>query len=161
MLPRRDATGLRVGKAAREGAPSQKTCRSPASTNPSRKEDSVKRRLVAVVVAALTIVPSAAAARVHVRVEGRTHTIFGATAPLVDVKANALDALEAASNAGEFYYHVQQASFGSYVDQIGRYVAGGQNGWVFKVNGKLPPVGADQVTLHDGDSVLWYWASFD
>jgi len=31
---------------------------------------------------------------------------------------------------------------------------------VFKVNGKSPPVGADQVQLHDGDTVLWYWAQF-
>jgi len=120
----------------------------------------VKRRFFAVVAAALVIVPSAAAARVHVRVEGKTHTIFGATAPLLTVKANPLDALEAASNAGEFYYHVQQTSFGPYVDQIARYAAVGQTGWVFKVNGKSPPVGADAVALKDGDSVLWYWAQF-
>ena len=118
------------------------------------------RRLLVAFVAALVIVPSAAAVRVHVRVEGKTHTIFGATAPVVDVKANALDALEASSNAGEFYYHVQQTQFGPYVDQIARYAAAGQTGWVFKVNGKSPPVGADAVSLKDGDSVLWYWAQF-
>jgi Domain of unknown function (DUF4430) len=28
------------------------------------------------------------------------------------------------------------------------------------VNGVSPPVGADAVQLHDGDSVLWYWAQF-
>jgi hypothetical protein len=111
-------------------------------------------------VAALVVVPSAAAVRVHVRVEGRTHTIFGTTQPFVDAKLNALDALEAASNAGEFYYHVQQTSFGPYVDQIARYAASGETGWVFKVNGASPPVGADAVTLKDGDTVLWYWAQF-
>ena len=121
----------------------------------------MKRRLLAVLVAALVVVPSAAAVHVHVRVEGQTRNIFGATEPVLDVKANALDALEAASFAGEFYYHVQSTSFGPYVDQIGRYPAGGSNGWVFKVDGKSPPVGADQVTLHDGDTVLWYWATFD
>src|SRR5262249_21547131 len=47
-----------------------------------------------------------------------------------------------------------------YVDQIGRYPAGGSSGWVFKVNGASPPVGADGVTLRDGDTVLWYWAMF-
>jgi hypothetical protein len=120
----------------------------------------VIRRSLAVFVAALVIVPSAFAVRVHVRVEGKKQTIFGTTAPLVDVKANALDALEAASNAGEFYYHVQQTSFGPYVDQIARYAAAGQTGWVFKVNGTSPPVGADAVTLKDGDTVLWYWAQF-
>ena len=75
-------------------------------------------------------------------------------------KANALDALEASSNAGEFYYHVQLTKFGPYVDQIARYAATGETGWVFKVNGKSPPVGADAVSLKDGDTVLWYWAQF-
>ena len=76
------------------------------------------------------------------------------------MKANALDALEAASLAGEFYYHVVTASFGRYVDQIGRYPATGSTGWVFKVNGVSPPVGADAVTVKPGDRVLWYWATF-
>jgi hypothetical protein len=31
---------------------------------------------------------------------------------------------------------------------------------VFKVNGVVPPVGADQVKVKDGDTVLWYWATF-
>ena len=118
------------------------------------------RRLLVALVAALVIVPSAAAVRVHVRVEGKTHTIFGATAPVMNVQANALDALEASSNAGEFYYHVQLTKFGPYVDQIARYAATGETGWVFKVNGKSPPVGADAVSLKDGDTVLWYWAQF-
>ena len=118
------------------------------------------RRLSAAIVVALIVAPSAAAVRVHVRVEGQTHTIFGATAPYVNATSNALDALEAASKAGEFYYHVQQTSFGPYVDQIARYAAGGETGWVFKVNGASPPVGADAVMLKDGDTVLWYWAQF-
>lgn len=115
---------------------------------------------LAVLVAALLVVPAAFALRVHVRVEGRTQTIYGSAEPALSVKANALDALESASVAGEFYYHVQSASFGRYVDQIGRYLAGGSSGWVFKVNGVSPPVGADAVTLKDGDHVLWYWATF-
>jgi hypothetical protein len=115
---------------------------------------------LAVLVAALLVVPAAFALRVHVRVEGRTQTIYGSAEPTLSVESNALDALESASVAGEFYYHVQSASFGRYVDQIGRYVAGGSSGWVFKVNGVSPPVGADAVTLKDGDQVLWYWATF-
>jgi hypothetical protein len=117
--------------------------------------------LLAVSAAALLVVPAAlAAVRVHIRVEGKTQTIFGATEPALSVKLNALDALEAASAAGEFYYHVSTASFGEYVDQIGRYPAAGSSGWVFKVNGISPPVGADAVTLKPGDRVLWYWATF-
>jgi hypothetical protein len=117
-------------------------------------------RLLAVVVTALVFVPVAAAVQVHVRVEGMTRTVFGPTAPALDVKANALDALDAASVAGEFYYHLQSTSYGPYVDQVGRYAGAGETGWVFKVNGKSPPVGADQVKLADGDTVLWYWAQF-
>jgi hypothetical protein len=123
----------------------------------------VSRRLstvLAVATAALLLVPAALAVRVHVRVEGKTQTIFGSTEPTLTVKANALDALDAASLAGEFYYHVTLSSLGPYVDQIGRYAAAGSSGWVFKVNGVAPPVGANAVTLKDGDHVLWYWATF-
>jgi len=115
---------------------------------------------LAVSAAALLVVPAALAFRVHVRVEGKTQTIFGAAEPTLSVKANALDALESASRAGEFYYHVTVGGFGPYVDQIGRYPAGGSSGWVFKVNGLSPPVGADAVVLKPGDRVLWYWATF-
>jgi Domain of unknown function (DUF4430) len=131
----------------------------------------VLHRLSLVVVAlaaALVVVPAALAVKVHVRVEGKERTIFGSTAPLVDVTSmrasalpeNALDALESASALGEFYYHITTTSFGPYVDQVGRFPAVGQTGWVFKVNGVSPPVGADQVQLKEGDKVLWYWAQF-
>jgi hypothetical protein len=124
--------------------------------------------VVAALVAALFVVPAALAVKVHVRVEGKDRTIFGATAPLIDVTSpranplpeNALDALDSASVFGEFYYHLTPSSFGPYVDQVGRYPAVGQTGWVFKVNGASPPVGADQVRLTAGDTVLWYWAQF-
>jgi hypothetical protein len=115
--------------------------------------------LAAALVAALLAAAAAPAALVHLRVEGKTQTIFGATEPRV-VGTNALDTLMNAAAAAEFYAHVTTASFGSYVDQIGYYPASGQTGWVFKVNGVSPPVGADQVQLKDGDSVLWYWAQF-
>jgi uncharacterized protein DUF4430 len=116
--------------------------------------------LLAAFAAVLVLVPATLAARVHVRVEGKTQTIFGTTEPTLNVTATALDALEAASLAGEFYYHVAQTAFGPYVDQIGRYPAGASSGWVFKVNGIVPPVGADKVNVKDGDTVLWYWATF-
>lgn len=116
--------------------------------------------LAALVALAALLVPAALAARVSVRVEGRTQSIFGALETRFEAGPNAMQALDVASLRGEFYYHVTQSSFGPYVDQIGRHPAGGANGWVFKVNGASPPVGADKYELKEGDRVLWYWATF-
>jgi hypothetical protein len=113
------------------------------------------------VVAALMLVPAALAVDVRVRVEGQVVTIYGGTQPLIATGSTPLDALETASRISEFYYHVTQSSFGAYVDQIGRNPASGSSGWVFKVNGASPPVGADKLQLRNGDVVLWYWATFD
>jgi hypothetical protein len=115
--------------------------------------------VLGVLVLALAFASAALAARVQVRVEGRTQTIWGAAQPRLDA-ANALEALDVASTAGEFHYALAVSSFGRYVSQIGKYPAAGSGGWVFKVNGVSPPVGADQVQLRDGDVVLWYWAEF-
>jgi hypothetical protein len=115
--------------------------------------------LVAALVAALLVATAALAASVTVRVEGKTQTIFGST-PIGVQADNALQALDLASVLGEFYYLITHASFGDYISQIGKYPAAGSAGWVFKVNGVSPPVGADQLQLKDGDSVLWYWAEF-
>jgi hypothetical protein len=123
----------------------------------------LKRTLVlatAVAVAAV-LAPAALAVNVHVRVEGKTRTIFGPTEPIVDVPANALDALRTTATLGEFYLHVTTTSFGPYVDQIGLFPGAGNGGWVFKVDGVSSQVGADQAQLKDGDTLLWYWADFD
>ena len=118
------------------------------------------RRLIALsVLLALVLTPAALAANVKIRVEGKTTTIFGAGQPPVTAD-NALQALDVASTAGEFHYALTASSFGDYVSQIGKYAAAGSAGWVFKVNGVSPPVGADKVTLKDGDVVLWYYATF-
>jgi hypothetical protein len=115
--------------------------------------------LATTLVAALLLVTSALAASITIRVEGKTQSIFGSV-PVTIQADNALQALDTASTLGEFFYLLTTSSFGSYVSQIGKYPGAGSSGWVFKVNGASPPVGADQVTLKDGDSVLWYWATF-
>ncbi|HWL33281.1 MAG TPA: DUF4430 domain-containing protein [Gaiellaceae bacterium] len=118
------------------------------------------RRLFALSVLLLVaLAPAAVAANVKIRVEGKTTTIFGPAQPRVTAD-NALQALDAASTVGEFYYGMTTATFGDYVSQIGKYPASASTGWVFKVNGVSPPVGADKVTLKDGDVVLWYYATF-
>ena len=115
--------------------------------------------VLATLAVALSVAQLAAAAVVHVRVEGKTQTIFGPTEPRA-FGTNALDVLQTTARAAEFYAHITTTSFGPYVDQIGFYPGVGSAGWVFKVNGVSPPVGADQVTLKDGDHVLWYYAEF-
>jgi hypothetical protein len=120
----------------------------------------VLRRLVVLsVLLALVLTPAALAANVKIRVEGKTQTIFGASQPAVAAD-NALQALDVASFAGEFYYGLTTTTFGDYVSQVGKYAADQSTGWVFKVNGVSPPVGADKVALKDGDVVLWYYATF-
>ena len=121
------------------------------------------RRFTTLAVAAAlcaVLVPSALAVRVKMRVEGKTTTIFGAAQPTLQAGSNALTALDAASFAGEFYYHVTVTGFGPFVDQIGRYAGEGFSGWSYKVNGVSPPVAADQATIKAGDTVLWYWTTF-
>jgi hypothetical protein len=115
--------------------------------------------LLSLLLLAATLVSGAVAANVKIRVEGRTTTIYGPAQPQIQAD-NALQALDVASVAGEFHYAITTASFGDYVSQIGKYAASGSAGWVFKVNGVSPPVGADKVTLQDGDVVLWYYAVF-
>jgi hypothetical protein len=119
----------------------------------------LRRFSILSVLLAVILTPTALAANVNIRVEGKTTTIFGAAQPRVAAD-NALQALDVASTAGEFFYGTTTAEFGTYVSQIGKYPAAGSAGWVFKVNGVSPPVGADKVTLKDGDVVLWYYATF-
>jgi uncharacterized protein DUF4430 len=126
--------------------------------------------------AALAFPASALALRVHVRVEGATTTIYGAAQPRVTPFAGelaveggspltldrptALGALESASRRGEFFYRLTGTSFGPYVSQIGKWPAEETSGWVYKVNGVSPPVGADAYEVKEGDEVLWYYATF-
>ncbi|MCC6222655.1 MAG: DUF4430 domain-containing protein [Thermoleophilia bacterium] len=131
--------------------------------------------LLSALAVALAAPAGALALTVHVRVEGPLGTHFGARQPLVTpftgtlagdggevelAEPTALGALEAASSAGDFYYHLSVASFGPYVTQVGRTAGEGFSGWVYKVNGVSPPVGADAYVLERGDEVLWYYATF-
>jgi uncharacterized protein DUF4430 len=146
---------------AEGGAPSQKTFRAAANPEPLAEGGFVFLRLSTLGVAALlaaTLAAPTLAARVKVRIEGKTATIFGTNEPTIVVSdENALGALEAASVIGEFYYHVNP---GPFVNQIGRYPGVGFNGWSYKVNGVSPPVGANQAPVKNGDTVLWYWTTF-
>ena len=145
-----------------EGAPSQKTRLAP-QLEPLAEGGFVPHRvlvLLGVLTAAAILVSAGFAANVKIRVEGKNFNIYGSTQPGVKGVANPLEALDMASFVGEFYYLVTTSSFGDYVSQIGKYAGEQSSGWVFKVNGVSPPVGARDVALKDGDVVLWYYATF-
>ncbi|HEX2112568.1 MAG TPA: DUF4430 domain-containing protein [Gaiellaceae bacterium] len=132
--------------------------------------------LLGVSLLALALAAPALAVRVHVRVEGARATLFGPTEPFVTPVTGAwappagaavaldaatpLGALEAASRRGELFYRLESFSFGPYVAQIGRLSGTETTGWVYKVNGVSPPVGAHAHELREGDHVLWYHATF-
>jgi hypothetical protein len=127
-------------------------------------------------VAALALAAPALAVKVHVRVESKNATIWGAKEPWVTPVSGtitppsgdpltvgadtAFGALERASRRGDFYYATLTFSFGSFVNQIGRLGGTASTGWVYKVNGISPPVGATDYVLKKGDRVLWYYATF-
>jgi uncharacterized protein DUF4430 len=138
----------------------------------------VQHRIVALALAAAlaaTFAPVAGAIQVRVRVEGASTTLYGAEQPRVTPftgtltqgevtielsRPTALGALETASVKGEVYYRLVPTSFGPFVAQIGRLSGEASSGWVYKVNGESPPVGADAFVLEEGDVVLWYYATF-
>jgi hypothetical protein len=156
---RGNATGRKAGKVAK-GEPRVRRPVALPDLEPLAEGGFVLRRIVVLSVLLLVAVaPAALAASVKIRVEGKTTTIFGATQPTIAAD-NALQALDVASFAGEFYYGKTVSTFGEYVSQIGKYAGDQSTGWVFKVNGISPPVGADKVVLKDGDVVLWYHATF-
>ena len=114
--------------------------------------------LLAVVAPLSSLAGLAAAAQVDVRVEGKTQTIFGADEPRSSARTRWTRSTPAArwpSSTPTSRALVRP------VRRPGRLLPRRRpTGWVFKVNGVSPPVGADQVQLKDGDTVLWYFAQF-
>jgi hypothetical protein len=177
MLARHDATGL-GWEGGGGGSPESEDLPLVAIV-PLEEGGNVRHRplvLLGVSLLALALAAPALAVRVHVRVEGARATLFGPTEPFVTPvigawappagaavaldAATPLGALEAASRRGELFYRLESFSFGPYVAQIGRLSGTETTGWVYKVNGVSPPVGAHAHELHEGDHVLWYHATF-
>lgn len=119
---------------------------------------------------------SAFAASVKVRVEGATNTVFtGVTAlgtrNVVDSSgvahaqtSNALSALDAAAQLGSFPFVLDNTAYGLYVSSVAGELPVPNPpypGWSYRVNGIMPAVGADQYALKAGDSVLWYYGTWD
>ena len=72
----------------------------------------LRRIVVLSLLLLVALAPAALAANVKIRVEGKTTTIFGAVQPTIAAD-NALQALDVASTAGEFFYGTTTAEFGT------------------------------------------------
>ncbi|MBI3589176.1 MAG: DUF4430 domain-containing protein [Candidatus Liptonbacteria bacterium] len=93
-----------------------------------------------------------------------SYRIAGSASDLCEGKTSAPNPLElvkiVASDCG-FTYHIQDTSFGPYLDQIGSDVAQGLIGWLYFVNSASPQVGAVDYSLQANDDVLWYYGDFN
>lgn len=52
---------------------------------------------------------------------------------------------------------------GSYVTEINGFAQGDYSdttGWIFTVNGELPDVGAGEITIEEGDKIVWSFIDF-
>ncbi|WP_258359602.1 S-layer homology domain-containing protein [Moorella sulfitireducens] len=50
-------------------------------------------------------------------------------------------------------------TFAGYVTSIAGLANSGMNGWMYKVNGSVPSVGADQKTIKSGDEIIWWYST--
>jgi hypothetical protein len=131
---------------------------------------------VALLGALATTALATAAPSVSVRVEGAQRTVFNAVtsagaATITDsdgathaMSGNPICALDSAAQLGAFPYVAENGSLGLYVSSINAELPVASPpypGWLFRVNGARVDVGADQVALHSGDSVLWYYGTWD
>ncbi len=90
------------------------------------------------------------------RIEGSNEQICAGQAQ----GPTALNVVENAATQCGFTYHIQQASFGKYLDKLNGDEATGQSGWMYLVNNVSPDIGAADYTLKTGDEVVWYFGDF-
>ena len=72
----------------------------------------------------------------------------------------AYDVLEEICKENDIQLEATDSSYGKYITSIGNLSAsavGANAGWMFKVNGETPSVGADSYELQDGDEIVWYF----
>jgi len=90
------------------------------------------------------------------RIEGSRQTVCEGSVAGPTV----LDIVKNASSQCGFTYHIQNSSFGQYLDKINSDQAAGMQGWMYFVNNISPDKGAADYVLGDGDQVLWYFGDF-
>jgi hypothetical protein len=91
-----------------------------------------------------------------------SYRIEGSSGDLCDGQGTAVTAIDVLTDASSLCgttYHVQQYSFGPYVDRIGTFTAAGANGWLYFVDGVQPSAAAGNYNLKTNDSVVWYFGN--
>lgn len=96
---------------------------------------------------------------VSFRIEGSQAVVCAGTLPLSQVP-HALEVVPKAAAQCGFTYEIVQSSFGPYLKTIGSDTTQGLMGWLYRVDWKLPDIGAADYALQAGDEVLWYYGDF-
>ena len=164
MLLRRRPLARGPGRRRRGEPRVRRPAAPPQTPNPSRKEDSCfddSSSWPASSLLACALAAPALAVRVKVRVEGKTTTIFGATA--ADARRAGANALDGA-RGGEHRRRVllprrrprsARSSTRSAATRAPASAAGATRSTASRR--RSAPT---RRTLKDGDTVLWYWATF-
>jgi hypothetical protein len=90
------------------------------------------------------------------RIMGKDKEICAGKAP----GPTALDVVKNAADLCSYTYHIQDTSFGPYLDRIADDQAVGMTGWMYLVNYDSPAVGASEYQLQNQDNLLWYYGDF-
>ena len=155
---RGNATGLRAGKAAK-GEPRVRRPAALLHPEPLAEGGFVLRRLsfLSVLLAVIADADRARGER-QLRVEGKTHDDLRPGSAGRAAATRFRPSTPPACRRVLLRHHdVDVRRLREPDRQVRRRST---TGWVFKVNGVSPPVGADQALLKDGDLVLWYYATF-
>lgn len=72
----------------------------------------------------------------------------------------ALSIIEVAASVCNYTYEIEDTSYGPYLKRIGSDEAAGSEGWMYRVNWQMPPVGAADYQLKPTDQVLWYFGEW-
>ncbi len=72
----------------------------------------------------------------------------------------ALSIVEVAAPVCSYTYEIEDTAYGPYLKRIGSDEAAGNEGWMYRVNWQMPPVGAADYQLKPTDRVLWYFGEW-
>ncbi len=72
----------------------------------------------------------------------------------------ALSIVEIAAPVCNYTYEIEDTAYGPYLKRIGSDEAAGSEGWMYRVNWQMPPVGAADYQLKPTDQVLWYFGEW-